>query len=125
MKIELRYHPPYRMVIMIIGEHFCPIPDSSRTFWFKCEKNKNVTDNVYFLKKYLDQQTEIDDELKKEQKTYQDIVLLEDVIDVYHNLSRKELRGFNFVQENFKSLKWLVKLDDDVYQACRRYNTTQ
>ena len=46
------------------------------------------------------------------------VVLVPDVVDSYHNLTLKEIPTFDWIAKQFPNMRWLVKVDDDVYAAC-------
>ncbi|XP_055894532.1 UDP-GalNAc:beta-1,3-N-acetylgalactosaminyltransferase 2-like [Biomphalaria glabrata] len=52
-------------------------------------------------------------QLKEEQKLYQDIILV-DVLDVYRNLPQKVLAGHLWLEDNYV-VKYVMKTDDDCY----------
>ena len=69
--------------------------------------------HIFVIGKFKDGENEkLWQMIMAEQKIYKDIVI-GDFVDTYRNLSYKGLTALRFVQENCKTVKWVIKLDDD------------
>ena len=69
--------------------------------------------HIFLIGKFKDGENEkLWQIIMAEQEIYRDIVI-GDFVDTYRNLSYKGLTALRFVQEYCKTVKWVIKLDDD------------
>jgi len=106
-------HPKeYRFML---GKHPCPYPMDLRVDLEPCTFSPNVDQKDPEIKRRLEWQRFKDSHasrlLQEEMELHPDIELL-DVIDTYHNLPRKILKGMTWAYEN-SDADWFVKIDDD------------
>lgn len=84
-----------------------------RETWFKKYQNTTLA-TIRFVVGTLNLSDEIKNGLVAENKKYQDLILLEELLDSYGNLTRKTLYTFIWTAYNIRFL-YLLKCDDDTY----------
>lgn len=106
---------PLQLAVLILSA-----PSSARRrsairgTWTHNYRRRIVQATTKFLIGTLNLNQDVLEALKKEQHTFDDILLLEDLQDSYSNLSTKVLLGLQWANEHVK-YDYLVKVDDDSY----------
>jgi len=89
-----------------------------RETWFKKYVNTSLV-AVRFVVGLLNLSDEVKNDLVIESQKYQDLVMMEDLLDSYKNLTRKTLYTFIWAAYNIRFL-YLFKCDDDTYPQLGR-----
>lgn len=84
-----------------------------RETWFKKYANSSLV-ALRFVVGLLNLSDDVRNDLIAEKNKYQDLVLIEDLLDSYKNLTRKTLYTFIWAAYNMRFL-YLFKCDDDTY----------
>lgn len=84
-----------------------------RETWFKPYRNTSLV-ALRFVIGLVNLSDELKNDLIAESNKYQDLILLDNLLDSYKNLTRKTLYTFTWVSYNMRFL-YLFKCDDDTY----------
>lgn len=85
--------------------------ETIRRTWLS-EEHKNV--RYFFVVGTLSIDSELLESLDDEEKTYQDLLLLDDLRDSYESLTKKVIQSFSKLYKDF-NFKFLLKCDDDSF----------
>jgi len=89
-----------------------------RETWYKKYQNSSLV-TVRFVVGLLNLTNQVKSDLYAEQEKFHDLVLMEDLLDSYKNLTRKTLYTFIWAAYNVNFL-YLFKCDDDTYPQLER-----
>lgn len=99
------------LVIMILSHDKDGRRNSLRETWLR-DETPNVTQWVFLIGNI--DKSSVREQVLKEQAQYNDIIIMDDVVDDYEHLSDKVLKGFKAIHERFE-FDYLLKSDTDTF----------
>ena len=129
---ENRLSTHYLLVVVVLSTvHGKDRRDAIRQTWMRGHQDIKPAVMVKFVIGTLDLPPSDLEALMAEEHTHHDLLLLSQLVESYHNLTRKVLYTFQWADENLK-FSYLLKCDDDSYvrlntmtqELARRTSTT-